>query len=408
MRTYLALFLLLVNPLAIAGTETHGGDLIACYDRPLIGPNGNVDTRAKIVKLEVKDYWEGKSESVYKFRPPESNQPNYWKNAKTVLFNFSRLDREMATRLENRLNGSFKESIRFVEEGELPEVDDASSILNIAAGSNCYDRQLAVQKSGLGPERYTIFIARNLFDVLDGVNKTGIILHELLLEDYLRNGKRFKKNSSGKILTNPIRYLNYLMVSNIYDSKNKYYEYLNFLYSQDLLYFEEVVFNFQDHLFKISRSKLLKNYPEITATHLKKYRYDRDFSYIDLDSMDSDLRGKTTFSINPNSTLTLSLEKNKIIQATIFGDFEVNSSVFEGQKTQHLIIQNSQQSNIKFFQGTVISELRLFKNSRFQCESKNYDDKYSFSQDVESSDVTVQLSSPEYIYTCDIIRPTVL
>ncbi len=404
MRTYLVLSIFFINPLAIAGTETHGGDLIACYDRPLLRPNGSVDNQAKIVKLELKDYWEGKSESVYKFLPPRYDQVNYWKNAETVLFNFSRLDHEMATRLETRLNGSFKDSIRFVEEGELPEVDDASSILNIAAGSNCYDRQLAVQKSGLGVGRYTIFIARNLFEALDIVNKTGILLHELLLEDYLKNGKHFKKNSSGKVLTNPIRYLNYLMVSSIYEGKNKYYEYLNLLYSQDLLYFEEVVFNFQGHLFKISNSDFLKNYPEITATNLKKYQQYPDASYLELNYMDSDLRGKTSFSINPNSTLTFDLEKNKLIRATIVGDYEVNSSIFEGQKTQHLTIQNSQRSDIKFFQGMVVSELRIFKNSRLQCESKYDGDKNSFSREVESSDITIQLSSPEYIYSCDIIK----
>jgi hypothetical protein len=56
---------------ANAGTETHGGDLIVCYDRPLFMINGMLNKQAQIIKLELKDYWVNKRESVYKFTPPE-------------------------------------------------------------------------------------------------------------------------------------------------------------------------------------------------------------------------------------------------------------------------------------------------------------------------------------------------
>lgn len=408
MKYFILLFTIFSFQWATAGTETHGGDLIICYDRPLFKSEDVIDSNAQITKMELKDYWENKRESSYKFNPPEYKSDDDWSNIKTALFLLSRIDYERAERLEKRIDdpssNSFPKLIEFVEEGELPEVDDASSVLNLAAGSNCYDRQLAVQKSGLGVGRVKIFISNKIFNRLDKVNRVGILLHELLLEDYLSYGSNFKRNAQGKILTNSIRFLNYLFVSNIYEGTHSYLEYLNILKENNLLYFNEIVFNLQGHLFKISKAHLANQYPIITATHLIRYEHlRRNSEYLELNYKDDHRRGHTRFSLNPNSTLTISLSDYTFKEAKILGPFEIHSSIFEGRTIQTIFIRNSNESYLKFFRGTNVSELTLLKNSDFYCESKDSDDKTSFRKTIEKPNQVFNLSSPEYINPCDRI-----
>jgi hypothetical protein len=243
-----------------------------------------------------------------------------------------------------------------------------------------------------------------LFDGLDSVNKTGILFHELLLEDYLKYGDNFKRNSQGKILTDPIRYLNYLIVSDFYENKNRNYEYLKFLHDRDLLYFDQITFNFQGHLFEINKKEFESQYPVITATHLYRYRPTNEFDYLEVDYLDSFLRGRTRFSIHPGSTLTLALDEHSLKQAKILGGFEIHSSIFQGRTTQTLLIRNSNEAYIKFYQGRVASELKLNKNSELYCKSRDYDDDDVFSQIVDFQKAIYELSSSEYIKPCGLIR----
>jgi hypothetical protein len=330
-----------------------------------------------------------------------------WKNVETSLFSLRKLDYERALRLEKRIKdtsaNSFPKLIEFVDEGELPEVDDTSSVLNLAIGSNCYDRQLAIQKTGLGTGRTKIYISNKMFSLLDKINRTGILLHELLLEDYLQFGSDFKRNKKGEILTSPISFLNYLIFSSIYEEKNSHLEYLNILKENNLLFFSEVVFNLQGNLYKISKTDLLAQYPVITATFLKRDNFFRNTEYLEIDYMQDDRRGKTRFSLTPGSRLTLSLSDFSFKEAKIVGAFEIQSSLFEGRTIQNIKIENSNEAYLKFFNGTNVHELTLFKNSDFYCNSIEYGDELKMRKVVELPEVVFYLSSPEYISPCNLI-----
>ena len=163
--------IILFSPLTLLASN--GGDAIVCYDRPF-------SSKAKIIRAQLKDFWEHSQTSVHQLDIPA--QGNFTNRARKILERLSQVDPIRGKRLLEKLE-NITQTVAFLDDSSIQEVDDSTSRITSVEMLNCYDRQAAVQIQNPGPYEKAILIDGQIFDKMDENHKAGLILHELLYQE---------------------------------------------------------------------------------------------------------------------------------------------------------------------------------------------------------------------------------
>lgn len=192
-KTLIALSMLttLILPFtAKAGSEMHGGDSVVCFQNAaqkekveavlrrnkMAAQMGYVrqdpfaDINMNLVKVETLDIWETRQST---YPQPEfievGNAEESTKERIAVLKNKITL---LADAMEDSLNGFYAPSKWLASSTGIVEIDDSHELINYT--KLCIPVQIAVQT------KTRIYYDARLFTKLDELNKTALILHELM------------------------------------------------------------------------------------------------------------------------------------------------------------------------------------------------------------------------------------
>ncbi|MBT3981377.1 MAG: hypothetical protein HOE90_08485 [Bacteriovoracaceae bacterium] len=224
MKMILILLTLSANLFAGSGNSSGGGDAYACYEdiicikneyewywegirRTLIDStvvadenctSRHLETRSSLVSFEVhpkgevskatlKDLLEWNELSGKKIGQIKVTTLD---EAITKTFEiikpFKNLSQKLYDVMESRLKEFQNGGIVFSERSVIDEINDSSSIINLKVldGLTCFERQLATQDFDDNPSWAPLRVDEQLFNKLDGVNKVGLLLHEIIYFAY--------------------------------------------------------------------------------------------------------------------------------------------------------------------------------------------------------------------------------
>lgn len=144
----------------------NGGDAVVCRD-----------AAGQITRAELYDYYEGRVLRGLHLPAVEAvNEP--LQIAKTIVHRWDQLDPARADRLIARLDHFFDE-VQLVDSGLTPIPDMGVVLIDPA----CKIEQAAIFRKPELPYDKQILIAKDIWDHFNNLDRTGLILHELIYED---------------------------------------------------------------------------------------------------------------------------------------------------------------------------------------------------------------------------------
>jgi hypothetical protein len=170
MKKIIGAFALLLSVSALAGGSVgNDGDGVVCRAQ-----DGTIQS------VELLDYYEGRVQRGFDLslgHPAEDFQIKI----NRILQNLSKLANIRSKKYAELSNDFFNQAV-LIPNVDLVDIPDSQ---NIIVPKNCKVEQLAIQREPQlpGDKRYTI--SKDLWDQMDGNQKAGLILHEVIYRDAL-------------------------------------------------------------------------------------------------------------------------------------------------------------------------------------------------------------------------------
>ena len=229
----LLLILLTLTNFTYAGTETHGGDVIACYDRELYLDNGKIDHKAQIVgHPELKDFWEHSQLSFFEL-DIDNKQTDYKSILQKIMSRLQTIHPELGNELSDSLT-NIEKKMKFITRSIIADIDDSPSDIIPDAGQFCYERQVAfhIDRPRVGGAIF--YVDKHIFNKMLAKDQAGLMMHEFLIEQF----KEVARLNSAKFDdTNNVRYFNFMISSNFMDQTKQDFinQYSRFLFESDII-----------------------------------------------------------------------------------------------------------------------------------------------------------------------------
>ncbi len=339
MKSYLFL-LMVITFNTYAKDGGNGGEAYVCYDKALYLESENteslnIDPSAKIIGTPLlRDYWEYGKIYSDKYQLDLGEGSTIKEKLLFVIDRLATVEVLRPQRLRKRIE-ELESFYKSIPEVELILSNDANSIIQPKSkqGEFCYFRQVAFQVKDPRTNTPKVLINEDIFKMMPLDHQTGLILHELILEEEVK--------FQGEKDSDDTRYFNYTISSNyinqIKDKKNGYSKEFSalvkkegFFYLYDTEYDKADYFNVEGP-FYIKKKKGEQNIYELVEDNaqgtkvLSHYFYTKYDLEIEMDT-DFQLKKGSTF-LDGNSYGAINREVKLLTSP--FKNFKMN--LIEGQ-----------------------------------------------------------------------------